>query len=151
MKLISRRPDFSMGAGIDFRNALSELLERFWKDDLSTTELAFAGWEPRVDISEKDGQMIIKADIPGVDEKKLDVQVVNNVLTISGEREEKVEKKEQNYHRIERSYGSFSRSIELPETVSTDKIQADYQKGVLTVRLPMEKPKDVKKISVKVS
>ena len=104
-------------------------------------------WAPAVDIYETENELVIKADLPEITEKELDVRVENNMLTIRGERrfEEKV--KEDNYLRIERTYGSFSRSFSLPNTVNTEAIKAEYKNGVLTVTLPKRaemKPKQVK-------
>jgi HSP20 family protein len=104
-------------------------------------------WAPSVDIYETENELAVKADLPEVEEKDLDVRVENNVLTIRGERKLEQSVKEENYLRIERSYGSFSRSFSLPNTVDTQAIKAQYADGVLTVTLPKHaesKPKQVK-------
>jgi HSP20 family protein len=104
-------------------------------------------WAPAVDIYETENELVIKADLPDVDEKDLDVRVENNMLTIRGERKFEQKVKEDNYLRIERTYGSFSRSFSLPTTVNTESIQAEYKNGVLTVQLPKRaesKPRQVK-------
>jgi HSP20 family protein len=108
---------------------------------------ALTTWAPAVDIYETENELVVKADLPDVSEKDLDVRVENNMLSIRGERkfEEKVE--EENYLRVERTYGAFSRSFSLPSTISTEAIKADYKNGVLTVTLPKRaesKPKQVK-------
>jgi len=108
---------------------------------------ALTTWTPAVDIYETENELVVKADLPEVSEKDLDVRVENNMLSIRGERkfEQKVE--EENYLRVERTYGTFSRSFSLPNTVSTEAIKADYKNGVLTVTLPKRaesKPKQVK-------
>ena len=90
---------------------------------------------------------MLKADLPEVNEKDIDIRVENNMLTIRGERKLRREVKEDNYLRVERTYGSFSRSFSLPNTVNTEAIKADYKNGVLTVELPKRaesKPKQVK-------
>lgn len=90
---------------------------------------------------------MVKADLPDVDEKDLDIRVENNILTIRGERKFEQTVSEDNYLRVERAYGSFSRSLSLPNTVNTDAIKAEYRNGVLTVRVPKReeaKPKQVK-------
>jgi len=100
-----------------------------------------------VDIYETENELVIKADLPEVNEQELDVRVENNTLTIGGERKFDDKVKEDNYLRIERSYGSFSRSFSLPTTVNTEAIKAEYKNGVLTVELPKRaesKPKQVK-------
>ncbi|MGA8224547.1 MAG: Hsp20/alpha crystallin family protein [Candidatus Acidiferrales bacterium] len=104
-------------------------------------------WAPAVDIYETENELVIKADLPEISEKELDVRVENNTLTIRGERKFEEKVKEDNYLRIERTYGSFSRSFSLPNTVNTEAIKADYKNGVLTVELPKRaemKPKQVK-------
>jgi HSP20 family protein len=100
-----------------------------------------------VDIYETENELVVKSDLPDVDEKDLDVRIENNTLTIRGER--KFEKKvaEENYLRVERTYGSFSRSFSLPSTVNSEAIKAEYKNGVLTVELPKRaesKPKQIK-------
>ncbi|HTZ98920.1 MAG TPA: Hsp20/alpha crystallin family protein [Candidatus Aquilonibacter sp.] len=104
-------------------------------------------WAPAVDIYETENELVIKADLPDINEKDLDVRVENNMLTIRGERKFEQKVKEENYLRIERTYGTFSRSFSLPTTVSTESIQAEYKNGVLTVQLPKRaesKPRQVK-------
>jgi HSP20 family protein len=104
-------------------------------------------WAPAVDIYETENELVIKADLPEIDEKGLDVRVENNMLTIRGERKFDEKVKEDNYLRIERTYGSFSRSFSLPNTVNTGAIKAEYKNGVLTVEMPKRaemKPKQVK-------
>jgi len=108
---------------------------------------ALTSWAPAVDIHETENEVVLKADIPGVNEKDIDVRVENNTLTVRGERSFNSEVKEDNYLRIERTYGSFSRSFGLPTTVNTEAIKAEYKNGVLTVEMPKRaesKPKQVK-------
>jgi HSP20 family protein len=104
-------------------------------------------WAPAVDIYETENELVIKADLPDINEKDLDVQVENNMLTIRGERKFEKKVNEDNYLRVERTYGSFSRSFSLPTTVNTESIHAEYKNGVLTVQLPKRaesKPRQVK-------
>lgn len=104
-------------------------------------------WAPAVDIYETENELVIKADLPDMEEKDLDVRVENNMLTIRGERKFEQKVKEDNYLRIERSYGSFSRSFALPNTVNTEAIHAEYKNGALTVQLPKKaetRPRQVK-------
>jgi len=108
---------------------------------------ALTSWAPAVDIYETENELVMKADLPDINEKDLDVRVENNMLTIRGERKFEQKVKEENYLRIERTYGSFSRSFSLPNTVSTETIKAEYKNGVLTVEMPKRaesKPKQVK-------
>jgi HSP20 family protein len=104
-------------------------------------------WAPAVDVYETENELVIKADLPDIEEKAIDVQVENHMLTIRGERKLEESVKEDNYLRVERAYGSFSRSFSLPNTVNTEAIQATYKNGVLRVELPKRaesKPKQVK-------
>lgn len=108
---------------------------------------ALTSWAPAVDIYETENELVLKADVPDLNEKDLDVRVENNMLTLHGERKFDQTVKEDNYLRVERSYGSFSRSFSLPNTVNTEAIKAEYRNGVLTVQLPKRaesKPRQVK-------
>jgi len=104
-------------------------------------------WAPAVDIYETENELVIKADLPDVNPQNLDIRVENNILTIRGERKFESKVNEDNYLRIERAYGSFSRSFSLANSVKSDAIKADYQNGVLTLNLPKReeaKPKQIK-------
>lgn len=104
-------------------------------------------WAPAVDIHEAEDALVVTADLPGMKESDLDVRVENNTLTIRGERKFESEVKEESYLRVERTYGSFTRSFTLPNTVKTEGIEASYKDGVLTVKLPKReetKPRQVK-------
>ncbi len=107
-------------------------------------------WSPSLDISEDDGKILMKADLPGLDEKDLSVKVEDNVLIVSGERKFEKESADENFHRVERVYGSFERSFTLPETAETDKTSAKYDKGVLRVEIPkiVSKPKKAKVVEI---
>jgi HSP20 family protein len=106
-------------------------------------------WSPAVDIYEDDKEIVIKADLPEVDEKDIDLRVDDGQMTIKAERKFEHEEKKENYHRVERRYGSFMRSFALPETVDPEKIAAKYDKGVLKVTLPKTaKPKNARTIPV---
>ena len=104
-------------------------------------------WSPSVDIYETENELVLKADVPDVDPKNIDVRVENQTLTVSGERKFEAENTGKGYHRIERSYGSFVRSFAIPNTFDTEKINADFKNGVLSVTLPKKdaaKPRQVK-------
>ena len=108
---------------------------------------ALTSWAPAVDIYETADHLVLKADLPDLDERDIDIRVENNMLTIRGERKFEQKVKEDNYLRIERTYGSFSRSFGLPNTVSTENIKAEYKNGVLTVEMAKRaesKPKQIK-------
>jgi HSP20 family protein len=106
---------------------------------------------PAVDLVERDNAFEVHADLPGLDEKNIEVKVANGVLTIKGEKEENKEEKKKDFHMRERRFGSFERALRIPESVDTDKIEAAFKKGVLTVTLPKtaEAQKPVKTIEVK--
>jgi HSP20 family protein len=104
-------------------------------------------WSPAVDVVESENELILKADLPGVNQDEIDVQVERQTLTLRGERKFEKEQNAEGYHRIERNYGSFVRSFTVPSTVDTEKVSAQYKSGVLTVRLPKKeaaKPRQVK-------
>jgi HSP20 family protein len=104
-------------------------------------------WAPAVDIYETENELVVKADLPDVHAQDLDIRVENNILTIRGERKFETQVSEDNYLRVERAYGSFSRSFSLANSVKTDAIKADYQNGVLTLSIPKReeaKPKQIK-------
>jgi HSP20 family protein len=107
-------------------------------------------WAPSVDIFENDGNLVLKAELPGIDPKDVDVRVENNVLTLRGERKFESEVKREKYHRVERAYGTFSRSFTLPNVVDTEKIKAEYKDGVLQVTLPQREEAKPKQIQVSV-
>ena len=102
---------------------------------------------PPVDVYEDEHNIVLKLEVPGIEEKDIDVQVHGNTLTVRGERKFENEEKQENFHRIERSYGAFSRSFTLPDTVDSNSVTADYQNGVLKVKLAKRaeaKPKQIK-------
>jgi HSP20 family protein len=104
-------------------------------------------WSPAVDIYETENELVLKADVPEVDPKDIDVRVENQTLTISGERKFEQENSSKGFHRLERSYGNFVRSFAVPNTFDTDHIAADFKNGVLSVSLPKKeaaKPRQVK-------
>ncbi|MGD0214756.1 MAG: Hsp20/alpha crystallin family protein [Terriglobales bacterium] len=112
--------------------------------DQSLTTSAFA---PPVDVYEDEHSVTLKIEVPGIDEKDIDVRIENNTLTVHGERKFEKEEKEENYRRVERQYGSFTRTFTLPTTVDQESVQADYEKGVLKIKLAKKeeaKPKQIK-------
>ena len=107
-------------------------------------------WAPAVDIYEHEGNIVLKAELPGIDSNDVDIRLENNVLTLRGERKVDHEVKQENYHRVERAYGSFSRSFTLPSIVDQEKIKAEYKDGVLELTLPKREEAKPKQISIKV-
>jgi HSP20 family protein len=110
-----------------------------------------ASFVPPVDIYEDAQKVVLKLEVPGVEEKDLDVRVENNTLTVKGERKFEKEEKEENFHRIERRYGSFYRAFTLPSTVDTENVQAKYNAGVLNVELKKKAEAQPKQIKVNVA
>jgi len=96
------------------------------------------GWIPAVDILERDGNLILRAELPGMNEKEIELKIEGQVLTLKGERKIETEESKANYHSRESHYGTFSRSFSLPETVEGDKIKAEYKHGILTVTIPQK-------------
>jgi HSP20 family protein len=135
-------------------NTLQEQVNRLFEDSVTGTrsgQAELASWAPAVDIFETENELVVKADLPDVHEKDIDVRVENNTLTIRGERKFNNEVHEDNYLRVERAYGTFTRSFSLPNTVNTEGIQAEYRNGVLSVRLPKREETKPKQIKISVS
>jgi len=135
--------------------SLQERMNRLFEDSLSRSkttdqEMAMGAWTPAVDIFETAEEVVLKADLPGVEEKDIDVRIENSTLTLRGERKFMKETKEEDYHRIERSYGVFSRSFQLPGSIDQTKISATHKEGVLEVHLPKREDTRPKQIKVDV-
>ena len=107
-------------------------------------------WAPSVNVAETDENIIVTAELPGVKQDDVDITVADGVLTLKGEKKEEKEVKEKNYHRIERSYGSFQRSVSLPTGVQADKAKATYKDGVLQVTIPKTEEAKPKQIRINV-
>jgi HSP20 family protein len=108
-------------------------------------------WAPAVDIYEQDNNIVLKAELPGVDPKDVDIRIENNVLTITGERKFDAEVKKENYHRVERAYGTFTRSFTLPTVVDSNAVKAEFKEGVLRVTLPKREEAKPKQIQINVA
>ncbi|HEY6292752.1 MAG TPA: Hsp20/alpha crystallin family protein [Terriglobia bacterium] len=114
-------------------------------------ELGNRAWAPAVDIYETEQNLVIKAELPGIDPKDVEVRVENQTLFIRGERKSEKDLKEGSYHRVERTYGAFSRSFTLPATVNTENVTAEYKDGVLTLKLAKREEAKPKTIKIQVS
>jgi len=132
-----------------FRSDIDRMFDDFFTRSPFSRSYGAEEWMPAVDISETGKEIIVNAEIPGMDAKDIDISINGRLLTIKGERKQEQEEKGENYHRIERRYGSFSRSLELPVDVNADKVKATYKEGVLKLNLPKAKEQSVKKIEVK--
>ena len=128
----------------DRMNRLFDDAGRGWHGDEPS---ATTSWSPAVDIYETENEIMVQAELPGVDRKDIGLNLENNVLTLKGERRFEKETKQENYHRIERSYGAFSRSFSIPAIVDEEKIRADYKDGILKIALPKKeqvRPKQIR-------
>jgi len=131
---------------------LQDRMNRLFRDSYSNEggrdeSLIASSFAPAVDVYEDEHKVTLKIEVPGIDEKDIDVRIENNTLTVHGERKIEKEEKEENYRRVERQYGSFTRTFTLPTTVDGDKVIANYDKGVLKIALPKKaeaKPKQIK-------
>lgn len=126
----------------------SSFLEDFFNDSPFRSSIfeSADSWRPAVDVLDKDGNLVLRAEIPGVEQKDIEVQLDGNVLTLKGERKIEHQEDRNNYYRTERYSGTFARSFTLPETVDRDKIKADYKDGILTVTIahrPELKPREI--------
>jgi HSP20 family protein len=133
-------------------STLQDQINRLFSEtfDRSSEEANLTPWAPAVDIYETEQSLVVKADLPDIKPEELDIRVENNILTIRGERKFENKVNENNYLRVERSYGSFSRSFSLASTVDTAAIQADYKHGVLTLSIPKREEAKPKQIKVRV-
>ncbi len=135
-------------------SSLSDRMNRLFQHSLGTPasnyadeSLMSAGFMPAVDVYEDEQSVVLKVEVPGIDQKDIDIRVENNVLTIRGERKLETHEKEENFQRVERRYGSFTRSFTLPNTIDTEKVSAEYENGVLKVAMAKRaeaKPKQIK-------
>jgi HSP20 family protein len=129
---------------------LQDRMNRLLRDsraDGQDEALTTSSFAPPVDVYEDEHSVTLKIEVPGIDEKDIDVRIENNTLTVHGERKFEQEEKEENYRRVERQYGSFTRTFTLPNTVDQESVQADYDKGVLKIKLAKKqeaKPKQIK-------
>ena len=130
---------------MDIQNQMNRIFSQYGGGNRE--EAVATNFVPPVDVYEDQNGITLKLEVPGIDEKDINVQLENNVLTVSGERKFEKEEKEENFHRVERRYGSFTRSFTLPNTVDNENVQADYDKGVLKIHLNKRaeaKPKQIK-------
>ena len=136
-----------------FRNfrSLQGEINRLFDRDMDDTTGQMTLWPMRVDIREDENQVVIKSDVPGMEQKDIKVNIDNNMLTISGERKFDDEENKEKYHRVERAYGRFSRTFQLPNTTDAGKIQASYKNGVLEVTLPKLEEAKPRSIQVQVN
>ena len=145
MSIIRWRPTRDL---LSIRDEVNRLFDNFFTGLPERRRGLLDGeWAPSVDVAETDNEVVVTAELPGVKQDDVDITVTDDVLTLKGEKKEEKEVKEKNYHRIERSYGSFQRSVSLPAGVQADKAKATYKDGVLHITVPKAeeaKPKQIK-------
>jgi HSP20 family protein len=140
MDIIRWAPPFQLRG---FEDEFDRLVERAFGRERTSP------WMPAMDVYETEDKLVVTVELPGIDAKDVEVSVEDSTLTVSGKREFTTEVKEEHYHRIERRYGSFSRAVTLPQTVDTSKVNADVDKGILTIEVPKAEKAKPKKIQIK--
>jgi len=144
MTFLARR-DFST-----LQDRINRIARETFSPERSDEALTTSNFAPPVDVYEDEHNITLKIEVPGIDEKDINVSIENNTLTVRGERRFEKDEKEENFHRVERMYGSFTRSFTLPNTVETEQVTAHYEKGVLKIRLAKKAEAKPKLIQVNV-
>jgi HSP20 family protein len=126
------------------QSEMNRLFSTFFDDNGGSTRR----WAPAMDLIEKDDHLVLKADLPGLSENDVRIEVQDNVLTVSGERKTESEEKRQGYYRMERAFGGFSRSVTLPDGIDADKVDASFDKGVLEVKIPKPEERKPQRIAI---
>jgi len=129
-----------------FQREMNRLLEGFFGPEAPWGD---GEWSPRMDVSETESDIVVKAEIPGLDKDDIKVSLSGDVLTMSGEKKDERKEEKGNYRLLERRYGSFKRSVTLPSAVDPDRAQAEFRKGVLTITLPKTEETRARKITIK--
>jgi len=132
-----------------YRREMDRLFERFF-GEMPRLDLSGAGWTPHLDMTETKDRVIVKAELPGLEAKDLEITISGNTLSLKGEKREVKEEHDEHRHLIERSYGAFTRMIELPAPVAADKINAAFKNGVLTITLPKTEEAKRKAIPIQI-
>lgn len=157
LSLWKKRPTASLSTSGEIarlRDEMDRTFERFFADPFGLGAIEpkvfrSEGWAPAIDVSETDAEVTIRAEAPGVPAKDLDISISGNTLTISGQKEESSEKTEENFYHCERRFGSFRRSIDLPEAADAEKVTAESDNGVVTIHVPKKPGARPKQVEVK--
>jgi HSP20 family protein len=137
---------------LSLQDRMNRLFDESYRTRSGEEDWALGGaWAPAVDVYEQDNTLVLKAELPGVDPKDVDIRIENNVLTIKGERKFDNEVKKESYHRVERAYGTFTRSFTLPNVVDPAAVKAEFKDGVLRVSLPKREEAKPKQIQISVA
>jgi HSP20 family protein len=129
---------------------MKRMMEDFWMTPLEEFGRWGDGFVPKVDVKEEDKEIVVSAELPGLDQKDIDVTVTEDSVRIAGEKKHEEEEEEKGYYRHETSYGSFERVIDLPTEVDEDKAEAEFNKGVLTIKLPKSEEAQAKHRKIKI-
>ena len=132
------------------RREMDRLWDSFFEGRPARRAREEGEWLPSLDVSETKGDLVVKAELPGIDPKDIDISLNEGILTIKGEKRQEKEEKEEGYHLVERSYGSFTRSIRLPREIQNERINATYKNGVLKITLPKSEETKKREIKIKV-
>ena len=134
----------------EYRRDLNKLYDRFFETNFLPSSFLFdeGKWGPTLDISESRKDITVKAEIPGIEAKDFDISIHGRLLTIKGEKKQEQKQKEETYYRVERSYGCFNRTIQLPAEVNPDKVDATYKRGILKIKLRKSKENQSKRIKI---
>lgn len=137
---------------LSFQDEMNRMFNRFFDTTLSEErERTGINWYPAIDVSEKDKEFVVYAELPGLKKDDIHLRYSNGALTIEGEREREKEEKDKKFHRVERAYGKFSRTFEVPAVIQSDKITANFKDGVLEIHLPKVEEETPKRIEIKTS
>ena len=133
------------------RSGIDDLFDRFLRNpwDVGSSLMSRMPWGPRMDLAESDNEVTVRAELPGVDPKDIELNVTGNLLTIRGQKKHDREEHGKDYHYVERQYGGFHRSLQLPTTVDSEKVNAEYKNGVLTVTMAKHADAKPKRITVR--
>ena len=155
MALIRWRPRSEMDPFRDIMGMQDEINRLFdmtlGRSPFDRTSLFEGEWSPAIDVYESDDSVIVKTELPGMTDQDIEINILGETLTIKGKKKTEAEKKEKNYHRLERSYGSFQRSVTLPSPVMSEKAKASFKNGVLDIEIPKKEEAKPKQIKVDVS
>jgi len=132
------------------RKEMDRLWDSFFEGGLRRRAEGGGEWLPSLDVSETKNELVVKAEVPGMDPKDIDISLSDGMLTIKGEKKQEKEEKEADYHLVERSYGAFTRSVQLPKEVQSEKINASYKNGILKITLPKSEEAKKKEIKIRV-
>jgi HSP20 family protein len=132
------------------RKEMDRLWDSFFEGGLRRRAEGGGEWLPSLDVSETKNELVVKAEVPGMDPKDIDISLSDGMLTIKGEKKQEKEEREADYHLVERSYGAFTRSVQLPKEVQSEKINASYKNGILKITLPKSEEAKKKEIKIKV-